>query len=67
MKIHRGDYEGASRFAYFDKPVDQMNIDECHELLMAILHRAMPGEDNSEIVYKELGIAEQCWKEQRTE
>lgn len=64
MKVHRGDYEGASRFAYFDKPVQDMNLEECRGLLMAILHRAMPGEDNAELVYKELAIAEQCCKEQ---
>ncbi len=64
MKIPRGDYDGASQFAYFDKPVNDMTLDECRSLLMAILHRAMPGENNASVVYRELEIAEQCWKEQ---
>lgn len=64
MKTARGDYEGASEFAYFDKPVQHMTIEECRSLLTCILHRAMPGEDNAKVVYRELEIAEQVWKEQ---
>jgi hypothetical protein len=63
MKIKRGIYPGASEFAYFDKDVHEMNLEECRALLECVLHRAMPGETNSEIVYRELSIAEQFWME----
>ncbi len=64
MKIQRGDYEGASQFAYFDKPVDRMTPDECRSLLACILFAAMPGAQDSEIVYHALEVAEQISKEQ---
>jgi len=63
MKIIRGDYPGASEFAYFDKDVHAMTLEECRSLLECILHRAAPGDPNSQLVYRELEIAEQCHKE----
>jgi hypothetical protein len=65
MKIIRGDYPGASRFAYFDTPLEALNPEQLRALLQAILHRAMPGETNHELMMHELKIAEQCWKEQQ--
>lgn len=67
MKIKRGDYPGASEFAYFDKDVREMDLEECRSLLEHVLHRAAPGHDNAEMVYRELSIAEQCWKESGAE
>lgn len=64
MKIIKGDYPGASTFAQFDKPVNQMTLKECQGLLEQILFRAMPGENNAEIMFKELELAEQLLKEQ---
>lgn len=63
MKIQRGDYPGASRFAYFDTEIKDLTPVQMASLLQCILHQAMPGEDNAEIVYKALAIAEQVWKE----
>jgi len=58
MKITRGDYPGASKFARFEKPVHEMTIDEARGLLECILHRASPGEPNADILFAELKIAE---------
>lgn len=65
MKTTKGNYEGASMFAEFDKPVSKMTLEECRGLLEQILYRAMPGEDNADAVFKELAVAEQCAKEGR--
>lgn len=65
MRTHRGDYAGASEFALFDKAVRAMDLEECRCLLECILHRAMPGSNGmtSDLVYRELSIAEQFWRE----
>lgn len=65
MKLITGDYEGASTFAQFDKPIAEMTEAEAKGLLECILHRAMPGEECHQIVFEELAIAEQLWKEQQ--
>jgi hypothetical protein len=63
MMIKRGNYDGASRFAYFDKPTTEMSLVECRELLDHILQRAMPCEDPDGRMYRSLEVAEQNWKE----
>ena len=63
MKTRRGDYDGASEFVYFDRDVREMDLEECRSLLECILHRAIPGEKRADMVYRELSIAEQAWKE----
>lgn len=63
MRTKKGDYPGASTFAYFDRDVPEMGLEECHRLLACILHQAMPGMANSEIVFQALAIAEQTSKE----
>lgn len=63
MRTRRGDYDGASEFAYFKRPVQEMDLAECRSLLECILHRAMPGEDNAAVVYRALEIAERCMLE----
>ena len=64
MKIKRGSYAGASEFAEFDVPVCMMSKEQMVALLSAILHRAMPGEQHSRVVYQELAIAEELVREQ---
>ncbi len=61
--IKRGTYDGASEFAYFNKPTTEMSLVECRELLDQILQRAMPAEDPDGRMYRSLEIAEQNWKE----
>jgi hypothetical protein len=63
MMIKRGTYDGASRFAYFDKPITEMSLVECRELLEHILLRAMPAEDRDGRMFRSLEIAEQTCKE----
>lgn len=65
MKVKRGDYPGASEFAYFNRDVREMSLEECRGLLECILHRAAPGMDNADLMFKELAIAEQCEAEGR--
>lgn len=62
MRTKRGDYPGASEFAYFDQDVREMSLEDCRSLLECILHRAMPGEPNAPIVYYELSVAEENWR-----
>jgi len=64
MKIERGNYPGASPFAYFDKPVSEMSHDERGKLLEQILFQAMPGDLYWGTVYGALAAAEKCVKEQ---
>ena len=64
MKIKRGSYAGASDFAEFDVPVILMSREQKEALLIAILHRAMPGEEHCDVVYQALKIAEQLVREQ---
>lgn len=64
MKIQRGDYDGASRFAYFDRDIHSMNLDECRRLLQCILWQAMPCETHADEVYNALQVAERVCKEQ---
>lgn len=63
MKITRGNYEGASRFAHFDKDVQVMSEKEMRVLLQCILHQAMPGEDFADQVYEALNRAEASARE----
>lgn len=63
MKLRKGNYPGASTFAYFDKPTENMTRKEMQSLLECILHRAMPGEQHAALMERELAIAEQQWKE----
>jgi len=63
MRIQRGNYPGASEFAYFDKNIYEMSLDECRSLLQCILHRAGPADEHGPMMYRELEIAEQCVKE----
>jgi len=65
MIIKRGNYEGASEFAHFDKPTTEMNLTECRELLDQILWQAMPSMDPDGRVYRVLERAEQCYREWR--
>ncbi len=64
MKIKRGSYAGASEFAEFDVPVCLMSKEQMAALLGAILHRAMPGEQDYYVVYQALEIAEEVVREQ---
>jgi len=66
MRLVRGDYPGASEFAHFDQSIYRMNEEELRSLLSAILNRASPGEENAAMLYRELQLAEENWKEQRT-
>ncbi len=61
--IKRGTYDGASEFAYFNKPITEMSLVECRQLLDHILLRAMPAEDRDGRIFRSLEIAEQKWKE----
>jgi hypothetical protein len=63
MKIERGDYEGASRFAYFETDLDSMSRDQMKRLLECIAHRADPGETNCLVMYQELALAETVYLE----
>jgi hypothetical protein len=63
MKIRRGDYSGASEFAYFDKDIYSMSADEARSLLQFILHEAAPGEQDASIVYEHLARAEEKARE----
>ncbi len=63
MMIKRGTYDGASEFAYFDKPTTEMSLVECRELLDHILQRAMPSEDPDGWMFGELQIAEENCQE----
>lgn len=62
MKLHRGNYDGASEFAYFDKPVNKMSLEECRGLLETILHQASPGMTHHAAMYEALGWAEEAHK-----
>lgn len=65
MKLIKGTYEGASTFASFDKPVQEMTLEETRGLLQHILFLAMPGgSKHADLVYRELAIAEQTAREQ---
>lgn len=64
MKTKRGDYEGASQFAYFDKDLQRMTEHEMRSLLHFILHEAAPGEQDCDIVYEHLARAEEKAREQ---
>jgi hypothetical protein len=63
MKIVRGNYPGASEFAFFNRDVREMNLEECRGLLECILQRAMPGENNADVMYHELELAEELWND----
>jgi hypothetical protein len=63
MKIEKGNYEGASGFAYFDRDVRAMSEKEMRVLLQCILHQAMPGEDFADNVYEALKRAEASARE----
>jgi hypothetical protein len=60
VKTIRGNYEGASECAYFDKDVQQMTESEMRSLLQFILHEA----SESDIVYEHLARAEEKAREQ---
>jgi hypothetical protein len=64
MKLERGDYEGASLFAMFDKKINDMTEAEAKLLLLNILHQAMPGATNHRAIYRALARAEATYKEQ---
>jgi hypothetical protein len=65
MKLNRGDYDGASWFAQFDKSLDRMTALEMRCLLEHILHRASPGDNEwSGEMYRQLQIVEDLAREQ---
>jgi hypothetical protein len=64
MKTKRGNYDGASEFAYFDKDVQQMTENEMRSLLQFILHEAAPGEQDFDVVFEHLARAEEKAREQ---
>ena len=64
MKIKRGNYDGASKRAYFDTPITAMTNAEKESLLQFILQRADPGMPHAETVRQELEAAEILAREQ---
>jgi hypothetical protein len=65
MKITRGNYDGASEFAQFDKSLDCMTPNEIRCVLEHILHLASPGVSGvSHLIYGQLTLAEQLAREQ---
>ena len=59
MKLTRGTYEGASEFAKFDRPTEEMTPLQMEYLLDSILERATPGLPNADLIFAELAIAEE--------
>lgn len=64
MKLQRGDYPGASEFAYFDKALDQMTPAQMRFLLEFILHEASPGASYATCTFRALEMAEAKAREQ---
>lgn len=64
MKTERGNYPGASEFAYFDKDLQRMSEGEMRSLLHFILYEASPGEQDADITYEHLARAEEKAREQ---
>jgi hypothetical protein len=64
MKTKRGNYPGASEFAYFDQDINSMSTETVRSLLSFILHEAAPGEQDSDVVYEHLKRAEEKAREQ---
>lgn len=64
MKLEKGNYDGASTFAFFDKPVEAMTEEQAKALLAHILHQAMPGEPYQNAVLYALALAEERAREQ---
>jgi hypothetical protein len=64
MMTKRGNYPGASEFAYFDKEINSMSAESARSLLNFILHEAAPGEQDSDVVYEHLKRAEEKAREQ---
>lgn len=58
MKIIRGDYPGASEFAYFDADLHAMSPEAMRCLLTHILHQASPGHTHAGVVFEALSWAE---------
>lgn len=67
MKLKRGNYDGASEFAYFDKPLEAMTQEEMKCLLEHILHLASPGDPDWAEFYDRLALAERLAREQGAE
>lgn len=64
MKTRRGNYPGASEFAYFDADISSMSAETARSLLNFILHEAAPGEQDAGVVYEHLKRAEEKAREQ---
>ena len=58
MKILRGNYPGASEFAFFDASLNTMSPEEMRCLLTHILHQASPGHTHAAAVFEALSWAE---------
>ena len=59
MKLTRGTYEGASDFAKFDRPTEEMTREHMKCLLDNILDLASPGRRGSKVLFEWLALAEE--------